>query len=73
MRMAVVNIREVRVLVDQSGMAMPVLMRLDPGPVAVMVMLVVRIVDMGVAVLDRFVRVQVIMPLGEMQPHAPAH
>ena len=73
MRMAVVSIREVRVLVDQSGMAMPVLMRLDAAPGALMVMLVVRIVDMGVAVLDRFVRVQVIMPLGEMQPHAPAH
>ena len=69
----VMQIREVRVAMTKRLVQVDVAMRLagrSPRRVGVLVVLVV---DMCVGVLERLVPVLVVVPLGEVKPHAGAH
>ena len=61
-----VQIGVMRVLVPHRLVLMP--MRVRPGYGAVVLMLVMIVVDMAVLVRERFVRMFVLMPFGEMKP-----
>src|ERR1700734_1255974 len=65
------QVRVVRMPVPQPVMPVPVRMRLAHRPLVGMLMMMV--VDMAVLVLDRFVRVVVLMVFGQMQPEAERH
>ena len=68
---AMMEVRVVRMPVPEPVMPMPVRMRLGRRPlVGVLMMLVV---DMPVFVLDRLVRMVVLMAFGQMQPEAERH
>ena len=54
---AMMNVREVRVLVGQDCMFMQMLVRLDTIPKKVVLMLVMHIVNMPMRVFDRLMRV----------------
>ncbi len=73
MGMAVVEIGVMRVRVDQRLVAMPMCMRFAAVPLERMLVPVMRIVHVLVIVLHRLVRMLVLVPLGEMQPHAEPH
>ena len=64
MRMPVVDVREVRVLVNQCLVPVPVLVWLVGGPREVVFVLVVFVVNMAVAVLHRLVHVFVLVAYG---------
>jgi hypothetical protein len=69
--MAMVDVRIVRMPVPKRFMPVPVRMRLrHRSSVSVLMM---RIVEMAVLVLDRLVRVFMRMPFGQMQPDAERH
>jgi hypothetical protein len=73
MMMAVMQVREVRVVVAERlvGVGMAVrLSRRSPRRVGIPVVLVV---DVCVRVLERLVLMLVVMPLGEMEPHPRPH
>ena len=53
MRMPVVDVRKVRVLVDHGLMAVPVLVRLGAGPVEIVFVLVMLVVNMPMNMLHR--------------------
>ena len=61
-----VQIGVMRVLVPHRLVLTP--MRVRPGYGAVVLMLVMIVVDMAVLVRERFVRMFVLMPFGEMKP-----
>ena len=70
---AVMGIRVVRMPMPEEDMRMPVCVRLAERvirPVAVPVMIVMNV---AVLVIDRRMFVLVLMPLGQMEPHADAH
>ena len=71
--MPVVDVGEVRVFVHHRLMPMPVLVGLVAGPCKRMGVLVVRVMDMAVTVLHRFMDMFMLVVLGEVQPHAPSH
>ena len=73
MPMGVVQIREVRVGMDQVLMAMRVSMRFPRRVIRSVLMLVVLIMPMQMTVLNQFVTVLVIMVLGQVQPYTHAH
>ena len=68
---AVMKVWIVRMPVPESVMPVPVRMRL--GDHAFVGVLMMWIVDMAVFVLDRLVRVVVLMAFGQMQPEAKSH
>ena len=68
---AVMKVRIVRMSVPEPVMPVPVGMRL--GDHAFVGVLMMWIVDMAVFVLDRLVRVVVLMAFGQMQPEAKGH
>lgn len=73
MLVAVVDIRVVRVLVRHHDMLMRMVVRLLAAPVEVVHMLMVRVMYMAMLVLQCLMFVLVLMPLGQMQPHAGSH
>lgn len=73
MWMAVVDVRVMRVLVDQRFVPVAVDMRLLAVPRKVVRVLMVLVVAMRVRVLHRFVRVFVLVPLAQVQPEAEGH
>lgn len=54
-------------------MAVPVLVRLAPIPIRAVLMLVVLVVHVAMAVLQRLVRVQVHVALGQVEPDTYGH
>ena len=67
------SVGEMRMGVPQSLMAMPMGVA-DAGRYRDgVLMLVVRVVDVGMLVIQSFVRVFVLVALGEMQPETQAH
>lgn len=72
MFVAVVQIRIMRMAVDEARMLVPVRMRLGPR-IRAMLMLVVRVMDMEMFVLHRLVGMFVHVLLGQMQPQADRH
>ena len=68
MRMAVMQVGIVGMPVDQADMLVPVAMRLTGGIVGAMRVLVMRVVDVAVRVLHRFVDVIMLVALAEMKP-----
>lgn len=73
MPVPVVDVRKVRVPVRQNAMPMRVHMRLAPVPRKVMLVLVMRVVSMRMRVLERLMRVLVLVPFSNMQPDADGH
>lgn len=72
MTVPMVNVRVVRMLVGHRSMVV-MNMRLTAIPREIVLMLVVFIMPMGVGMLHRVVRVFVLMPFTQMQPHAKRH
>ena len=70
--MPVVDVGKVCMLVRDGRMRVPVrVWRLVvPSDVVRMLMLVMRVVAVAMRVGQRLMRVQVVMPLGQVQPHA---
>ena len=64
--MAMMQVRIVRVLMPHRLVLMPMGVRL--GDWSVVVMLVMFVVDMPVLVRERFMKMFVLVPFGEMQP-----
>jgi hypothetical protein len=73
MRMAMVDVRVVRVLMSQYLVPMRMHMWLDAPPRERMIMLVMLVMAMRMAVLDRVVRMNMLVPLSKVQPYAQAH
>lgn len=73
MRMLVVDIRIMRVTVRDRFVGMRVRMRLLAIPLEIVRVLVMRVVHMAMGVGHRFVGVQVLVVLGQVQPYARAH
>ena len=69
--MAVVQVRIVRVAVPERIVAMPMRMRFDHR--SIVMMLVMHVVNVGMLVLDRCVRMFMVMALGEMQVQPNRH
>lgn len=69
--MAMMQIRVMRMFVPHRLVFMPMRMRL--GYMTVMMMLVMFVVHMPVFVRERFVKMFVLMPFGEMQPKPKSH
>ena len=70
MPVAVVNVREVRVLVRHYRMVMRMGMGLSAFPGKVVGMLMVRVMHMAVGVRKRLMRVFVVVVFGQVQPDA---
>ena len=70
MPMRVMNIREMRVFVLQGRVLVPVRVRHARWVIGVVVVLVVLVVGVGVFVFQRFVRVIVLVALGQVQVDA---
>jgi hypothetical protein len=73
MRMPMMDVRVVGVTVGQDLMLMVMRMRLLTTPRKGVLMLVMLVVAVGMAVLERLVRVDVFMSLSNVQPYAHAH
>ena len=73
MSVSVVNIREMRMLVRDGDMTMPMIMRLVIVPVEIVRVLVVFVMDVPMSVLHRLMHVPVLMTLRQVKPDAPAH
>ena len=71
--MPVVDVGEVRVLVRQHSMPMRMHVRLAPFPPEVVLVLMVRVMPVAMGVLERFMRVLVLVPLANVQPNAQGH
>ena len=71
--MAMVNVGIVRMPVHHRRVPVPVAVRLAGRCTWIVSMLVVGVVAVAVLVLQRFMGVLVLMPLGEMQPEAERH
>lgn len=64
--MPVVDVREVRMLVRQRLVTVPVLVRIVATPLEVMFMPVMRVVDVAMTVCQRFMHMLVLMVLREV-------
>lgn len=73
MPVPVVYVRVVRMPVRQHLVSMRVHVRLGTVPVEVMLMSVMSIVAVLMRVLERLVRVLVLVPLPDVQPHPEGH
>ena len=73
MSVPVVNIREMRMLVDDDDVLMPMSMRCIGVPLERVLMLMVRVVCVHVVVLERLMNMFVFVVLGQVQPYAPGH
>ena len=73
MRVAMVDVREVRVFVRNRGVPMPVSMRFVTFPSEVVRVLVVLVMDMAMTMLDWLVPVFMLVVLGQVQVDPPAH
>lgn len=71
--MAMMQVRKMRVAVDQRRMLVAMGVRFAGRSIRPMFMLVMRIVDMPVFVLYRFVVMLVRVPFGQMQVKADTH
>ena len=73
MGMPMMRVRIVRVAVPNAGMDMEMRMRFAGRLFSQMLMLVMEVVHMPVLMLRRLVFMQVLMPLGQMQPYSNGH
>ena len=73
MLVLMVDVRVVFVRMLQLRVAVGVHMRLCAVPAGVVRVLMVRIVTMGMGVIHRFMRMRVLMALGQMQPDTGRH
>lgn len=73
MSVPVVNIREMRMLVDDDDVLMPMSVRGISVPLERVLMLMVRVVRVHVVVLERLMDMFVFVVLGQVQPYAPGH
>ena len=73
MRMPMVQIRIVRMAVDEPAVPMSVRMRFSPIPGEIMFVLMMRVVDVSVLMLQRFVLMPVLVSFGEMKAHSDRH
>lgn len=73
MSVPVVNIREMRMLVDDDDVLMPMSMRGISVPLERVLMLMVRVVRVHVVVLEGLMDMFVFVVLGQVQPYAPGH
>lgn len=73
MSVPVVNIREMRMLVDNDAVLMSMSMRGVRVPLKRVLMLMVRVVRMRVVVFEWLMGMFVLVVLGQVQPHAPGH
>jgi hypothetical protein len=73
MPVLVVHVGHVRVDMRQAFMAMGMGMGLACRIVGLVIVRVVKVVDMGMGMNPRLVRVPVFVPLGEVQPAARRH
>ncbi len=67
------NVRVMRMFVNQRLMPMPVAMRLAAIPAEIVVVLVMRIVPMGVCMLHGLVGVLVLVMFPKVKPDAKCH
>ena len=70
---AVVQVRKVGMAVTDRSVDMGMTVRLTRRGSRLVDMLMVFVVDVGMRVLECFVLVLVLVPLGEMKPHAHPH
>ena len=73
MDMPMMNVREVRMLVRHRRVLVFMRMRFLHVPHEVVRMLVMLVVYMGMGVFHWLVRVFMLVPLGQMQPHPQRH
>ena len=73
MAVCVVHVRQVRMLVAQARVPMRMGMRLAKRVTWPVGVLVVRIVDVGMSMIQRLMLMFVIMNLGQMEPDAESH
>jgi hypothetical protein len=73
MRVPVMDIREMRMRVRHGCMAVRMGMRLVAVPREVVLVLVMRVVPVTMRVLERIVRVRMLMTFANVQPHAERH
>jgi hypothetical protein len=73
MPMPMMDVRVVRMAVQQRLVAMLVGMRLFAVPAGLVRVPMVRVVNVRVIVSERFVQMLVFVPLGQMQPDAERH
>jgi len=73
MWVSVMNIRIMRVLVNQRFVAMQMFMGLGAVPCEFVVVLVMLVMPMAVAMFDRLMLVQVFVVLRQVEPHAERH
>lgn len=73
MTVPVVEIRKVRMSMHQRLMVMYMQMRFSTVPREIMFVLVMQVMCVSVRMCRRFVRMLVIMTLGQMQPDSDAH
>ena len=73
MPVPMMNVREVRVQVRQRRMSVRMRVRLTAIPWKIVRMLMVVVVRVAVRVLEDFVRVFMLMMLGQVQPYSRGH
>ena len=73
MAVPMMGVRIMRMAVSNVGMDMVMRMRLAGRLFSQMLMLVMEVVRMHVLVLHRLVFMQVLMPLGQVQPYSNGH
>ena len=71
--MAVIDIRVMWMRMDEAGVGVPMGVRLAAVPAVRVRMPVVLVMEMRVRVLLGFMRVHVLVPLGEVKPDADGH
>lgn len=67
------DVRKVRMLMHHHLVPVRVLMRLVPVPREIVFVLVMHVVRVPMAMLHRLMHMFVLVMLGEVQPHTPAH
>ena len=67
------QVRVMRMPVDEANMPMPMRMRLTRWIVRAMIVLMMLVVTMPMLMLHGFVKVLMLVPFGQMQPEPDAH
>lgn len=73
MPMPMMNVRKVRMLMHDSFVPMPVLVRLIGPPFERMFVSMMLVVNVSMAVLDRFMNMFMLMSLDHVQPDPTSH
>src|SRR5262249_49922406 len=73
MPVSMMRIRVVRMPMPEPDMSVPMRVRLADGIIGRMAVPMMLVMNVAVHVIDRRMFVLVLMPLGQMQPHADSH